>query len=448
MYSTLYQKPDIELPYNIDNRYSKSIQDGITKEKWECRWVVLTENVNDFITNLAKSYNELALVDVTRDDRGPLTVITANYGDSGLSDAYNGDGEISWWTFGGSVYSYHIRRWVNNTPIDIKNFCESCLKNYGYSRSEVTVSCNPVAGEPRVMCEGTFTPNLDNTDEEGDYSGGDFDDNEADEEGLVEQGNSIQFNSSTDSMAVPVNSYVSVKLGCTLADADNLIELVGRVDSGELVYREAGTYGGSMPPTSGWYYADDNPQSLRKPAVTEDAIRTAENVAKCRAAMQNVPEASFTSIRVTTTSTISSRTKITNQTLQNKFNETGKTQQGSVGNFGGSANNGGQNPENDIPGTNGNLGIENNPTLNAGGAQIQIPTNCWVATDPEGHTYPLVCGWLNEGTSFDATTVKSNYTTDRRVYYTGTMSQSYRTTATFANLEGGCNSGSGTPMNL
>lgn len=43
MYSTLYQKPDIELPYNIDNRYSKSIQDGITKEKWECRWVVLTE---------------------------------------------------------------------------------------------------------------------------------------------------------------------------------------------------------------------------------------------------------------------------------------------------------------------------------------------------------------------------------------------------------------------
>lgn len=446
MYNTLYQKPDVELPYNIDNRYSKSIQDGVVKEKWECRYVVLTEEVNTFISNLEKSYNDLALVDVTRDDRGPLTVVTANYGDSGLTDDYDGDGEISWWTFGGSVYSYHIRRWVTNTPEAIKAFCKSCTKDYGYTKEEVTVNCNPIAGEPRVMCEATFTPNIDNLDDEGNYNGGDFNDDEADEEGLIEKGNSIQFTSSTDSMAVPVNSYISVKLGCSLADADNLIELVGRVDSGELVYREAGTYGGTMPPTSGWYYADDNPQALRKPAVVEDAIRTAENVAKARAAMQNVPEASFTSIKVTTTSTISSRQKITNQTLQNKLNQTGEEQKGTVGM--GSGQTGGQNPENDIPGTNGNMGIENNPTLNAGGANVEIPKSCWVATDPEGHTYPLVCGWLNEGTSFDATTVRSNYTTDRRVYYTGTMSQSFRTTATFASMEGGCNNGSGQPMNL
>lgn len=446
MYNTLYQKPDVELPYNIDNRYSKSIQEGITKEKWECRWVVLTEEVNEFISNLEKSYNNLALVDVTRDDRGPLTVLTANYGDSGLTNGYDGDGEISWWTFGGSVYSYHIRRWVTNTASDIKNFCTSCVQNYGYTKEEVTVNCNPIAGEPRVMCEATFTPNIENIDEEGNYSGGDFNDDEADEEGLVEQGNSIQFTSTTDSMAVPVNSYVSVKLECSLHEADALIELVGRVDSGELVYREAGTYGGSMPPTSGWYYADDNPQALRNPAVAEDGIRTAENVAKARAAMQNVPEASFTSIKVTTTSTISSRTKITNQTLQDKLNQTGEEQKGSVGV--GSGQTGGQNPENDIPGTNGNMGIQNNPSLNAGGANIEIPKSCWVATDPEGHTYPLVCGWLNEGTSFDATTVKSNYTTDRRVYYSGTITQSYRTTATFANMEGGCNNGSGQPINL
>lgn len=446
MYNTLYQKPDVELPYNIDNRYSKSIQEGITKEKWECRWVVLTEEVNEFISNLEKSYNNLALVDVTRDDRGPLTVLTANYGDSGLTNGYDGDGEISWWTFGGSVYSYHIRRWVTNTASDIKNFCTSCVTNYGYTKDEVTVNCNPIAGEPRVMCEATFTPNIENIDEEGNYSGGDFNDDEADEEGLVEQGNSIQFTSTTDSMAVPVNSYVSVKLECSLHEADALIELVGRVDSGELVYREAGTYGGSMPPTSGWYYADDNPQALRKPAVAEDGIRTAENVATARAAMQNVPEASFTSIKVTTTSTISSRTKITNQTLQDKLNQTGEEQKGSVGV--GSGQTGGQNPENDIPGTNGNMGIQNNPSLNAGGANIEIPKSCWVATDPEGHTYPLVCGWLNEGTSFDATTVKSNYTTDRRVYYSGTITQSYRTTATFANMEGGCNNGSGQPINL
>lgn len=440
MYSTLYQKPDVELPYNIDTRYFKHVQEGVVKEKYEQRWVVLTENVNEFVEELSKSYNNLALSNVSREDRGPLTILTANYGDSELSDSYTGDGELSWWTFGGSVYSYHIRRWVNNNPDAIKEFCTSCVKNYGYAKDEVTVSCNPVAGEPRVMCEATFTPQLRNTDEEGDYSGGGgVTDEELDEEEMVEQGNSIQFNTTTDSMAVPTNSYVAQKLGLTIGEADQLITLVGRVDSGELVYKRQGQYGVTMPPSSGWYLADDNPQALQKgPEVSETGCLTADNVGRCRAAMQNVPEASFTSIRVTSTSTISSRQKINYSTLQNHFGQTGQVTQGNVSESAGSGATGGTgNAPTDVPGTNGGLGIEINPSINVGGASMQIPQSCWAATDPEGHTYPLVCSWINEGISFDATTVKSNYSTDRRVYYSGTMTQNYRTSATFATLGSG-----------
>ena len=61
MYTPLYKKPDVDLPYNIDTRYFKQVQDGIIKEKYEQRWVVLTEEVNSFIEALPQSFNELAL---------------------------------------------------------------------------------------------------------------------------------------------------------------------------------------------------------------------------------------------------------------------------------------------------------------------------------------------------------------------------------------------------
>jgi hypothetical protein len=94
----------------------------------------------------------------SKEERGPLTIITLTYGDQGLTDSYNEDGEISWWSCSNGVLSYHIRRWVTNTPNDIKSFCQSCMTNYGYKKDEVTVTCNPTPGEARVMCEAVFTP--------------------------------------------------------------------------------------------------------------------------------------------------------------------------------------------------------------------------------------------------------------------------------------------------
>lgn len=434
--NTLYQREDIELPFNIDSRFFKFVQDGETKEKYEQRWVVLTENVNSFVEALPVSYENLALSDVSRDDRGPLTVVTANYGDTGLSEDYNGDGELSWWTLSSGVYTYHIKRWVDNNENAIKAFCEYCKSSFGYSDEEVSVSCNPIAGEPRVMCEGTFTP----TQYDGGSGGGDdFNDDEADEEGMTEDANGVQFNTSMNSMTVPVKSYVAHKLGITVGEADKIIKLVNRVDNGELVYKKQGTYGAQMPAVSGWYLADDNPQALQNPPeVAEDSICTPDNVANCRLAMNAVPEAQFISIKVSATTTVKSRERLTTQKLQNKLGETGKVTKGEVAQSAGSAFNGStEEYPNDIPGSSGGMGINKNPEINIGKIKMQIPKNCWVATDPEGYTYPLECSWINEGMSFDSTTVKSKYSTDRRVYYQGTMVQSYGTISTFPFLEGG-----------
>lgn len=454
---TLYKKEDLELPYNIDSRFFKFVQDGETKEKYEQRWVVLTEEVNSFIEALPISYESLALSDVSREDRGPLTIVTANYGDMGLSEDYDGDGELSWWTLSSGVYTYHIKRWVDNNENAIKAFCEYCMSSFGYSDEEVSVHCNPIAGEPRVMCEGTFTPNDDFGGDGGDSG---FNDDEADENGLIEDSNGIQFNTSINSMTVPVRSYVSHKLGIDLTSADRVINLVSRIDNGELVYKKQGTYGVQMPAESGWYLTDDNPQALQNPPeVREDTICTPSNVADCRLAMNAVPEAQFISIKVTATTTVKSRDKLTTTKLQNKFNETGKVEEGTTAESAGGAynpNNYKPNPEdpnkqgeyieqpNDIPGSNGGLGITKNPEIEIGKTKMTIPKNCWVATDPEGHTYPLNCSWVNEGVSFDATTVKSHYSTDRRVYYQGTMVQSYGTISSFSNLMGGQNA-SGAP---
>lgn len=137
MEKTIYTKPEMELPCLISKKYSKNIQDGAIKDKWELKWAVLTEEVNSFIQDLETSYNDLALSDVSRDERGPLTILTANYGDTGLTDDYDEDGEISWWSYNGSQLTFHIKRWVVNTPDDIKNFIYQCLNNYGYKEDEV-----------------------------------------------------------------------------------------------------------------------------------------------------------------------------------------------------------------------------------------------------------------------------------------------------------------------
>ena len=251
-----YHRPEVELPYLISKNYSKSIQEGIIKEKWELKWAVLTQEVNTFIQGLETSYNDLALADISRDERGPLTLLTVNYGETGLSEDYDENGEISWWSYGGGQYTFHVKKWVDNTPEKIKEFIKSCLTTYGYNEDEVTVNCNPIAGDPRVMCEASFTP-LSNEEVNYDDVGGGTD-ADGNEKPVKEENKGIQFSSSIDTIKIPTKNYVSAKMKIRIGDADDLIKAVEQIDSENLVYRKKGAWGEKLPPDSGWYRPDDN----------------------------------------------------------------------------------------------------------------------------------------------------------------------------------------------
>lgn len=461
MNQPLYHRPDVELPYNIDTRYFKSIQQGKVKEKYECRWVVLTQEVNSFIQGIPNSFNGLALSSVNRDDRGPITVLTINYGDNELSQDYDGDGQITWWTFGGSVYSFHIKRWVENTPEKIKEFIQHCLTGYGYDKEQVTVNCNPIAGEPRVMAEATFTPR--NVDEWGNNAGNQFNEEEADQDGMTEQGQSIQFDSTMDSMTVPIYKYLAKVMNTqTYKINDYMLPLINRIDNGELVYKKKGHYGGELPPYSGWYLSDDNPQALNGIPQYYDGdqggLLTPDNVAKCKTAMQSVPDATFISIKVTATSKVKSKDKLSYKKLSKKFAQTGKIQSGYLS----------EATENDMKQdlidqslfverypdryddhsgqmvkTGGlYLNPDKSPSINVGGSKMTIPQSCWIARDTVGYTYPLECSWINEGVSFDASRTKSKVSTNRTVYYQGSLVRSYRTISRFWSGDV-CNNGTG-----
>jgi hypothetical protein len=71
--------------------------------------------------------------------------------------------------------------------------------------------------------------------------------------------------------------------------------------------------------------------------------------------------------------------------------------------------------------------------IKSGNVTIPVPTGIQ-AKDVEGTIYPIRnINWLNEGTSFDGTSIrkKSSLTTGK-TYYEGTMSTSYRTVVTLS----------------
>lgn len=146
--------------------------------------------------------------------------------------------------------------------------------------------------------------------------------------------------------------------------------------------------------------------------------------------MKDVPDAQFTTIKVTANSVVKSKDKITYDKLKKDFGETGQTTEGFTSDGDESSNP--SEHEGFIPNTN--VLITKNPEIEIGGSKMKIPAQCWVAKDSEGNVYPLKVSWLNEGLSFDADKVKNKYSTDRRVFYQGEMVKNYRTIAVFAPL--------------
>ena len=85
MDNTLYKHPEKELPYQIYTRHFTWKQEGQSKEKYEVKWVILTENTNSFIEELPDSYEGLSKNEPSIEEKGPLSIITVTYGDNELS---------------------------------------------------------------------------------------------------------------------------------------------------------------------------------------------------------------------------------------------------------------------------------------------------------------------------------------------------------------------------
>lgn len=388
----LYTKENLQLPYNIDTRFFKWVQEADQKEKYEQRWAVLTAEVNQFVTDLSKSYNGLALSNVSREDRGPLTIVTVTYGESGLDDESE-DGEVSWWTVSNGIRTFHVKKWVDNTPSAIKTFCETCMSSYGYEKENVSVTCSPIAGEPRVMCEATFTEDVE-TDEENDPTtewGEDTDETES------EKAESFQCSSTIDTLTPSAALYLELKMG--VSDGRSLISVVNAVESGEVVYRESGSMGGRIK-DSGWYSTDDtNPNALDHPVYYDSGETTKDNVDNARVLLKSIPDVMVPSLRVTVVNKVTSSNKVSMSNITAKM-----TDAGTMGD-----------------------------TISSGSITMNAPsiTHGW---DAEGTEYPVKeVKWLNEGASFDGSSVrKRSSLTTGKTFYEGTMSQSFRSVAVLA----------------
>ena len=396
----LFTRSGLQLPYNIDTRFFKWVQEAEQKEKYEQRWAVLTVAVNPFVEALPKSHNGLALSNVSREDRGPLTIVTVTYGDGELSSDKE-DGEISWWTLSGGVYTYHIKRWVSNTPDAIKAFCNHCISSYGYEKEEVNVQCSPVAGEARVMCEATFTPDVEVNEEDDPTT--EWEEDTPPEETESENAESFQCSSTIDTLTPSAALYLELKLG--VHDGRGIIKIVNAVEAGEVTYREAGSMGGRIK-NAGWYSTDDtNPNALDSPVYSESGDETKDNVDQARVLLKSIPDVMVPSLRVTMVSKVTSSSKVSMSTLTGKMSGAGSMSD--------------------------SIGSISTPAITYG----------W---DAEGTQYPVKSvKWLKEGASFDGTSVrKRSSLTTGKTFYEGTMSESYRSVAILAG--GNCESSTST----
>ncbi|MBE6314911.1 MAG: hypothetical protein E7079_08185 [Bacteroidales bacterium] len=396
------------MPYLIDTRFTKWTSEGVVKEKYERRWVVLINEINSFIESLDLSYNELALSSVERDDRGAMSVVTAIYGDSGLSDDFlDKDGELTWWTLSNGVYTYHIKRWVNNDPDAIKAFCVSCQSSYGYDEKEVSVMCNPIAGEPRVMCEATFSRTEEEVSEE---SGGGSGEEEEDET-ETEEADGIQVTSSLQEITLDTQKAVAKRLG--IEAHDTRFTIAQNVKSGIYVAKKAGELGGYIK-EDGWYDAtEDNIQGWEKPVYTFQDGWTENDIARVNNLMAGTYTATVPCIHVSISTKKTSEDKIKVSSISGMMSGVGTL----------------------------------SDNISVGGASMSIPENLTKVKDSAGNEYLAKTKWLYEGASFDGNSVqvktKSKLTTsvdgtpirELKKCYEGRITHSYRTVTT---LNDGC----------
>jgi hypothetical protein len=184
-----------------------------------------------------------------------------------------------------------------------------------------------------------------------------------------------------------------------------IITIINGVDSGEFAYKRVGDYRGRIK-TAGWYRTDTtNPNALDNPAYMEDPECTKTRVDIARILLKSVPDVAVPSLRVTITTKITAGSKTAITQLTSKMSDAGKM----------------------------------TPTITNSGLNIPAPQFPY-AWDSEGTQYAIEkTEWLNEGSSFDGTTIKkrTSWSTGQN-FYEGTISTSYRTVSTLqATLKDG-----------
>lgn len=383
----LYSKEGISLPYLIDIDKEKWIADGNEKVKYTQKWAVLGTEANAFIEGLTTSYNGLALTSTSREDRGALCIITATYGEAVFT---NNQGEQEWWSLSGGKYTKHKTKWVSNNASAIRAFCETCKAQATY-QDGVSVSCNPIAGEPKVLCEAQWTEedadaggSGDEDTESGGGSGGD----QEEEESNKETGKAVQFSSTTETLVLDHDTLVQKHPKIT--ENKDALKIIPLLESGSVSWQESKGANG-IPSKTGWYRVTNNSLALKEGPIVDNENLTPELVGEIKRILDNPPQFIFPVIRAT----VSNR-------VESSDNMSIKAMTADLGNVG-----------------------SKSQSISAGGSTVGAPQlKPLNTTDTMGLQFQTQ--WLYEGASYDQGSTHTK-ALNGKLKFVGEVTKSYRT---------------------
>lgn len=384
-----YSSNGVQLPCELEKRFFKWISEGEEKQRYEIKWGVYSKLVNEFVEQLHNEYEGLALSNVSNEARGPLTIVTATYGD----EKYTDDQSVVWWSLNNGVYSMHVRKAVRNTQAAIKAFCANCLSDYGYRANEVSVSCNPQAGDEYVICEATFTAQNQVTDEEDDFTPPSENPEDPEENQVSESSSSMQMASTITTIPIPASTYLNKKIG--KGNGSMLLDFVASVESGEYRWIDKGEWGIDKPSKSGWFKTTGiiNPNNMAPSTVK---TYPKEDVNNAITALKSIPSVTVPQIRVTITTKVTSKNRLTLQALGKETSSVG----------------------------------DKSSAISEAGISVSIPEGLKKAKDTEGNEYDLETEWLDEGVSFDISNLEVKTSLNGGKFYQGTKTHSWSTVST------------------
>lgn len=390
----LYSKSGLTLPYLKDTEIERWYEEGQQKIKYTRIWLVLGTEANEFIENLDRSYNDKNLTSVSRNDMGGLCEVSAVYG-----ERYWDDGQQEWYTVSGGRITHHLSRWVTNSPSAIKSFCNYAIGRAIY-KDGVSVSCSPISGEPKVLCEASWDAQdedeLEEDDGSGDSGDGGFDDGDDDEEEgdgeeegdiIKETSEAVQFSSTTESLTIDRKTIE--ENDPDILGSPKALEVLALLEAGQVAWQDSKS--NSLITKSGWYRVTNNTLSFKEGPVVDDDSLTPEKINKIKSKLDNPPTFIFPVIRCSITSKIESGDNFTVNHMTGDMSSVGMKQQ----------------------------------TILAGGTGIAAPQ--FMPTNTTDSTYQFETFWVYEGSSFDQSQNFQKIDKKGTLVFVGTQTASYRT---------------------